>query len=324
MSDQTNISTFNVNRAIGMLYGHHLGDALGAPHEFVKTPYTGRLDQPVRVKTKWIDVSHASGCITDDTCMTYCLLTSILENGGEYNKDSVLSAYMDWCCNWKRGVGVNTRSLLKFKQVETYERKWKERFDTEEKRELCQSNGSLMRASPLALLSDRPRRSKRCPTRIDCCLTNPSTVNCDASRLYVTILWMLIRDHDRKDVISHIKGMKLCQEVREVMEEALRGENRDTVTNRGWILHALYFAVKTLKYAKNFESTMDAIAHLPRTDSDTNAAVSGAVIGAIFGYEKMIESETTKWNIRKMTHSSDNSDYIYKPKTLKKKLRKIL
>ena len=70
-----------VDRLLGALLGHALGDALGAPHEFHPRKeyiYNGKLEYPMRVNSQWQGIREAPvGSTTDDTAMTVALLRAI-------------------------------------------------------------------------------------------------------------------------------------------------------------------------------------------------------------------------------------------------------
>ncbi len=59
-------------------------------------------------------------------------------------------------------------------------------FPNAEKRDAAQSNGHLMRASPLALVEDQDRRGRA--VRKDTALTNPSSCAQNAASTYVELL----------------------------------------------------------------------------------------------------------------------------------------
>src|SRR5437868_1005143 len=164
----------------GMLMGGAVGDALGAPHEFMSqrsVPYTGLLTERTQVRTRWQGTfTLALGQITDDTEMTLILARSLVQKQG-YNREAVLKEYMRWA-NEMKLLGRNTRELFKgVKTIKGYEARYKKQFSTPQS-EWTQSNGALMRGSPLALLFDNQ------PVLTDTALTNPHPVTLDINLVY--------------------------------------------------------------------------------------------------------------------------------------------
>ena len=176
----------DVNRVRSMLMGVFLGDALGAPHEFAynsNLPYTGELIYQTRFisqyqGTRYMVVSQLS----DDSEMTLSLARSIVSNRG-YVKEQVIQSYLQWANSGNVMIGRNTRSLFKNgKTVKAYYKNYETAFSTLESRAAAQSNGALMRSTPLACLWSND------PVIEDVGLTNPSKIAVDAELTYITAL----------------------------------------------------------------------------------------------------------------------------------------
>src|SRR6266496_3416945 len=140
----------------GMLIGLALGDALGAPHEFKynnSLEYTGKLIHKVRLFDRFHgDTIFEVGSVTDDTQMTLVLANQMIADGG-YNRENMILAYEKWAATSKM-MGKNTRELFKgVKTVKGYQNRYNKKFSAPEN-EWTQSNGSLMRCSPLVIFND--------------------------------------------------------------------------------------------------------------------------------------------------------------------------
>lgn len=184
--------------------------------------------------------------------MTLCLLNSINRNGGKYNREDVIISYMKWS-----GVKVKT-----------------------------QSNDSLMRCSPLALL----KRNKY--VILDCDITNPNDINREVNLIFVTVLRMCIKGNiDKEKIIKKVKRLTTFDEIKVIFEQ----ENRDIMTNKGWCVHSLWCAIYCLKNFDNFEKAMKWVITSQR-GSDTNASIAGALLGAYLGFDEIMSHPKSKYN----------------------------
>lgn len=153
-------------RVMGMFCAHHMGDALGAPHEFrcnKDTVYTGKLEiQPYRRRDARYfaadnrEVIQPIGTVTDDTQMTVALLKTIIKEDGAYDSRSAILAYSAWTHSGAIDMGTNTRFIFANKTVKGYDlRIEKLRQEVASgARQISLANGALMRCTPLALLKD--------------------------------------------------------------------------------------------------------------------------------------------------------------------------
>lgn len=66
---------------------------------------------------------------------------------------------------------------------------------------------------------------------------------------------------------------------------------------------AFYIAIKAFLDFDTFQDSMDwIIGNHKGSDTDTNAAISGALIGARLGYEKLSRESRTKVNIERLNN----------------------
>lgn len=290
----------NKDKIKGMLYGCLLGDAIGAPYEFRKGK-NALIDFDGTIKNTIIHNSQfqgkkesALGQITDDSEMTSVLLDSI-SNLKRYDKTKVTKDYIEWCNSGIPFLGKNTRALFKgIKTLKGYEKRYSDIFSGSSS-EWTQSNGCLMRASPLALLPDNERTSV---TIIDCKLTNPNPICIEATLIYVELLNTILLN---KNIDNYIKKcIKKCkqQQIKDAILDGQKRKKRDITVNKGWILHALYTVFYALSSKNNtYESIISEVINLGG-DTDTNGAIVGAVIGSMIGFSEMSKETKTKQNLK--------------------------
>ena len=290
-----------VNKIRGMLTGVALGDALGAPHEFRQSipvkKYTGKLEFAPLIPSRFQGTRYGViGQVSDDTEMTLALANSLLDEGG-YKRDSVIRAYEDWANSKPVGMGKNTRRLFHgVKTVKGYQQHYDKAM--KEDLETTQSNGSLMRATPLALLIDPETSVKE-----DVYLSNPNHINEEAAQIYVMMVALALRGADEEEIFKKVfEGFEnYSPYIQNVLRQIETFETRDLKENKGWVLHALYAALLALKYYEERNDELYTVSIneviLRGGDTDTNAAIAGGLLGALIGYEQMSQEPDQKENI---------------------------
>lgn len=285
----------SLDKIRGMFMGVFLGDALGAPHEFranAKTPYTGFLEQRAFTISRFHGKKElVPGQVTDDSEMTLALLRTLIKDHG-YNKENVILSYLKWANSGGWMMGRNTREL--FRGVTTL-KGYNNRINKVlalNPNERSQSNGALMRCSPLALLWDNMSVIE------DVKITNPNAVCMDCNLIYVTALRLALLGFDGPNIFNQIKSIAQTNEVKSVLFQVEQREIRNIVQNKGWCLHALWCAMVAITSFDNYANAMEwVISSQPGSDTDTNASISGALIGAILGFNAMQDESKTSKNI---------------------------
>lgn len=273
----------------GMIVGACLGDALGAPHEFLGSKrsvgkYTGKLEYVTVYTNARFKIRHelSVGQVTDDSEMTKILLSSILENG-EYNESDVITRYLSWANSGHWMMGRNTRTL--FKGIKTI-KGYKARLSKIEDKDSLQSNGFMMRSSSLAVF-----KSDECCID-DCNLTNPNDTCRVVNTIYIRLLRRILEgEKDR----SYLYDM-MIEDSKELGIKSITkllssiDDRRDVVSNKGWCLHALWFIAAILNTDYNYSQAMKYIIK-KGGDTDTNACIVGAILGALHGYDELYDME---------------------------------
>ncbi len=326
-----------LDRVRGMLIGACVGDALGAPHELRHNQgnkYLGYICHRQIIGSAYghPPTTIALGQMTDDSEMTIIRMRSLVQYKG-YNVDDVLMQDIAWANSGTKALGRNTRERYKgIKTRSGYERRYAKDFRSDNKSEWTQSDGALMRCSPLALLPGKytpapsgisiptisvsPSSETKVilpsvsdPVAIDCALTNPAEVCIDCNQVYITILRSIIRGNtDRKSLIATASSLASTESVKNVI--AVVGEMKEVPTSsynekwpkitgksKGWCLNGLYCTLICLTHFTTYEACMSWVIQHPNSDADTNACIAGAVMGAFFGYEALNKEKLTAYNI---------------------------
>ena len=292
-----------MERARGMIYGLMVGDALGVPHEFRRAKpqleYTGVIntEHTQMVKWRWATTIIPPASTSDDTAMSLALLEALVENDLKYDEEQVVLAYMKFANTIKTGLGRNTRRL--FHGVKTY-RGYLGRFARfEDELKECESNGSLMRASPLVFADNEVAHS----IIDDHSLTNPNSVNEWASSIYLRVLVKIYQGRDKGRIGSWLAELATRKDmpegVKQAVQDAVHIEPKRDISGRtkGWVCHCLFAALHAFLHYDTMEAAMAWIVPQPDTDADTNAAVAGALFGAYLGLKGLGREEMTAQNL---------------------------
>lgn len=288
------------DRLRGALYGHVLGDVLGAPHEFTSVAnYTGFVEHPLvsfscGVREAWV------GRPTDDSEMMMALAHAIAD--GEPYSERAVEEYIAWAnpeppytpCPY---LGGNTAALFLKATPSEYRERHRRLYSG---REIgwSQSNGCLMRAAPLAAIDSLA--AARTAAATDCALTNPHAICIAATEAYVELLWRMIRGET-----NVTDSLELAPSIAHLLVDAQKDAKmgrftRSVIGNScGWVEHALYAALWAASVDQPYQNTVDAVIRAGG-DTDTNAAVAGAVAGAAVGEGSMLNETRTGVNIARI------------------------
>jgi ADP-ribosyl-[dinitrogen reductase] hydrolase len=153
-----------------------------------------------------------------------------------------------------------------------------------------QANGALMRISPLAIFGVQLAPADLAAfARVDASLTHPHPVCQDSNVVYSAAIAFAIRscaapdriyDHAVETLEKNALGSAVSRSVR----EAASNPPADYERQQGWVLTALQNAFYQLLHAPSLEAgIVDTVRR--GGDTDTNAAIAGALLGAAWGLQ---------------------------------------
>jgi ADP-ribosylglycohydrolase/fructose-1,6-bisphosphatase/inositol monophosphatase family enzyme len=280
-----------LSRAQGCLLGQLCGDALGSavegyPAEMAPASHPGK----VRRLTDGGLWETIAGQPTDDSELALMLARSILQ-AGCYDPESAAQAYSYWYESKPFGMGRTTHQALSAISrgdltASTAAEKARNAADPN-----SQANGSLMRASPLGIWGWRLSPDELAShARADSALTHPHPACQDACVVFTIAIAHAIRaGTSAREVHEHTlawaKKNAVEMPVRVALIEAMIRPPQDySGWNAGWVLTALRNAFFQLLHAPNLEEGI-VRSVLAGGDTDTNAAIAGALLGAVYGRE---------------------------------------
>lgn len=265
------------DRAQGCLLGQLAGDALGSLVEF-KTPGVILRLYPdgVRVLADGGTWNTLAGQPTDDSEMAL-MLARTLAAEQKYNQDSARAAYLDWLESDPFDCGMTVAAGLRGRPNGA-----------------SQANGALMRVSPLGIFGARHSLEQVAKwAREDAAITHPHPICLDANALFAMSLSYAIKSGPSGQelygkFLAWADDMRVQPELMAVIQAAAEAPPADYVQNQGWVLIAFQNALWQMLHAPSLEEGMvDTV--MRGGDTDTNAAICGALLGAIHGRAAMPE-----------------------------------
>ena len=236
--------------------------------------------------------------------MAIVLLHTI--NSG-YTREKAIINYMKWannnypkCKGNSPFMGNNTRKLFVAGRpdVKLYNNRFKKCFPSDINKENAQSNGPLMRAYSFAFIDDDSYIKE------DVYITNPNDLCYNAVVTYVKAIKMAIINKTKQEIKVEIRKLIKHELLLTAFDQACTNTFRDVTKNRGHIIHSYYCAFWGLFQFDDYKSAIDSIICLTSKpnekaiiyksgtykkkdviigDTDTNAAIAGALIGAYYG-----------------------------------------
>ncbi len=272
-------------RAQGCLLGQLVGDALGSQVEF-QSPESIRSRYPdgMRELQDGGTFQTLAGQPTDDSEMAL-MLARCLARDRKYDAGAALEAYIHWRDSGPFDIGATTSAALGAAR-RGRDREDRLRLAAFSALEQSQANGSLMRISPMAIFGWSSPDDAAEWARQDSGLTHPNRVCRESCAAYVRAIAAALSGGDAGDCYSA------------ALEEAKMGGDEDVISalkaaadkppegivgpRDGWVLTALQYAFYHLLHAGSFEEALVETVS-SGGDTDTNAAICGALLGAVHG-----------------------------------------
>ena len=268
------------SRFLGVLLGAAAGEALGAPWEFKRA---AEIASPREITGGGI---WAAGEPTDDIDLTLAALRSVVKQR-RLDLDDLAQGFLKWFQGKPKDIGKLTRAALENLRAgepptQSGALAWE---DSERK---AAGNGSVMWCAPIALLhvknldglADDATAASRM-THYD-----PRCVG-GCVGVATAIAWMVRGGKDAEEAVERAASAAgaISDDVRIVIERAsVKKPDQLAVDgpDMGYVLHAVELAFSVLANAPNLEEGL--VTTVSRGgDTDTNACIAGALLGAKFG-----------------------------------------
>ncbi|OUR79618.1 ribosylglycohydrolase [Alphaproteobacteria bacterium 46_93_T64] len=260
-------------KAQGCLIGQLAGDALGSLVEFQSAEQIRhRYPEGVRKLADGGTWNTIAGQPTDDSEMAL-LLARMLLSRGTYDPVIARQEYQYWLRSDPFDCGLTISAGLRGNpNVES------------------QANGALMRISPLGIYGSNFDLQQVAEwARQDAELTHPNPICRQINALYaMAIAHAINTEQDGPLLYRYITNwadeMAVEPALLDVIQQAAETPPTDYVHHQGWVLIAFQNCIYQLLHATSLEEgVVDTI--MRGGDTDTNAAICGAMLGAVYGKE---------------------------------------
>lgn len=253
-----------LERAQGCLLGQLAGDALGSLVEFKKGTVIRSLYPTGPLEMEDGGTWHTlAGQPTDDSELALALTRRLLKDG-HFDPQKVRGAYQGWLeskpfdCGNTVGMGIMGAVNME-----------------------SQANGSLMRCSPLGLAFGPEQLDEIAVQESE--LTHPNPLCGECCRIFTKSISRAIQGMARAQVLELALG-EAQGEVRLWLETATTAPPKEYQKYMGWVKIAFSNAFYHLAQGTPLEQAVIATVRAGG-DTDTNAAITGALLGAFQGFD---------------------------------------
>ena len=270
------------DRAIGALLGLAVGDALGTTGEFQARDSYPRITDLVGGGPFNLPV----GAWTDDTAMALALAASLHERRGLDEAD-LMTRFLAWreegeysCTGTCFDIGITvSQALSRFKRTGDPIAGATDPMSA--------GNGSLMRLSPVAIRYWQDAATRRNVAARQSRTTHAAPEAVDACVVFADMLAEAIAGKPRHEVMR-LRSEAYAGRIPDVLAGSWRSHTRKLVRSSGYVIDSLEAALWCVARTGSFAEAVLLAANLG-ADSDTVAAITGQLAGAIYGKEGIPE-----------------------------------
>jgi ADP-ribosyl-[dinitrogen reductase] hydrolase len=299
---------------IATLVGCAIGDALGNPFEMFRSDEEELLQWEGQFKAGGTFWKGEAGQYTDDTLMSLALATSLVEHQN-FNVADVADKYLAWLESGNtRGIGTTTASSLhRLKHGASY---LESGLTHNPQGQPVGGNGTAMRVSPIGLVYRHDLIQLMDMAMLDASITHNSLEPKVGSAAVGVGIALLVQPLFNPDALpsaieeilpeSNVKDkLRLAHELiysdKDPMEAlALIGETG----NMGYVPETVGSAFYCLGATKSFKEAV-MLAIKCGGDTDTTAAVVGALAGTYYGLEGIPEEYHSVENFQLLSDLTD-------------------
>ncbi|MCS7254603.1 MAG: ADP-ribosylglycohydrolase family protein [Armatimonadota bacterium] len=280
-----------LKRFQGCLVGLAVGNALGMPVE-------GWTKEQIRMRygvlNEMVNGIRPAGTVTDDTMQAICIAESIAEIG-HFDADDIMRRLLNWYRTDPFGIGMHTWRVLKLVDAGV---DWRDAVERVEQlyAPMTAGNGSLMRCAPIGMRYYREIGALLEYSAESSQLTHLNELCVASCVFFNAVLSRVLQGWGKTEAVSFAVEVTehVSHEVHERVEHAMV-KDADELSTSGFVLDTLECALWAWWHYDDFEMALVAVVNLGG-DTDTNGAVTGALIGAHCG----VDAIPKRW-LNKMT-----------------------
>ncbi|WP_216658529.1 ADP-ribosylglycohydrolase family protein [Nocardioides sp. zg-1230] len=284
------------DRIEGVLLGAACGDALGVPYEFGSAPLAP--DEPPRMIGGGLG-PYAPGEWSDDTQMAVVVARVAADQGLRHVPalDAVVQGWVDWLGSGATDVGTQTRQVLGTVAGTGPSRLWwsssAAAAGLHRRTGQTAGNGSLMRTAPVALAFLDDPATLTLAARWVSDATHRDPLAGDACVLWCHAIRLAVLDGVLPDLAGLVDVLPLARQGRWT-SWIVDAERRtpSVFAPNGYVVSALQAAWSAIRHpvgdGSPLVTSLNAAVHAG-DDTDTVAAIAGALLGAVHGASSIPE-----------------------------------
>lgn len=291
------------DKFIGTLMGGAVGDALGAPVEFLTAQQIFDQYGPDREMMAGGAYDWRCGECTDDTSLSRCVAESLVECKG-YNPEDMAQRFVRWSKTEEaKDIGNTTREALarldngvKFSESGILKNP---------------TNGSVMRCAPLSLMYLYQEEILISASMEVSAITHAhpeAKLSCVFINLMIA---KMLLGFGKKDAYTYA-----TKKVRELDRDFIKQyicSSYKPEPKKGLAVNTLLLAVSSFMKAQSFEETVTKAVNLGG-DADTNGSVAGALAGAYFGSSSIPKRWSAALNPKPAEHFAALGEQLFEMK----------
>lgn len=272
---------FIKNKMLGCLYGQAIGNALGILSELlskkeIKNIYPDGISSYRYDKGVWED---------DDTNQMLCVMDELCENR-RIIPQSLAKKLDYWLETDGRGCGNLVYQVIRHRDflINPFQAAY-DRWNLSNRE--AAPNGGIMRTSVIGLTPDNVENNA-----VTACKVTHYDPRCIGSCVIASSIIHNLVWNDKEQTYDEIKAIaqkydeRICEWVDMAYNWNLSDLNLDGPEGIGYTLRTLAASLWCYWHVKSFEEGLLAIVN-EGGDSDTNAAIACAILGAKFGYDSI-------------------------------------
>ncbi len=282
------------DRVRGLVIGAAVGDALGAGVEFQSRESIRSEHGEVREYLGGGAFGWAPGQTTDDTDLAVAVFDTYLENDGNFDLASFGRKLENWYRSDPPDIGNMTRDAIQLlTEGVPPEEAGAMAWDASGRNSA--GNGSVMRCYPTALFEPLDANLVSDSIAISR-VTHADPRAADSCVVVNTIISQLLAGATATDGVSVASGGEMDPRINEALAHL---DDPATFDARGYCLGTMQIGLWALLNFDDFEEGLVATVGLGY-DTDTNATVAGALLGAKLGYQSI----PGRWRSGLLEHDS--------------------
>jgi len=277
----------NRDRAAGAMFGLAVGDAMGMPVEFRPR---GKFD-PVTEFRAGGPFKLQAGQWTDDTAMSLCLASSLIECNG-FDAAHQMKQYSRWIdygylsCTGK-AVGIG-QTILKA-MIRYHKTKDPIQGDTNPRRS---GNGCIMRLAPVPIYYSHDATLAIHHSIQSATTTHGSEICLQTAGFFGGMIWGALNGASKEELLSdnyspdkdYYQQYPQCDELRSLTRGDYKAKHDSEVDSTGFVIDALEAALWSFYHTHTYDEGLLKAVNLGG-DADTVGAIYGQLAGAYYGFE---------------------------------------